>query len=635
MSKIKKMLIISMVVMVFLSSTFPFSLSQIQTDPMDLSSDISSSQNESFSSTVFPPPSQNVSISLKQTLKTNNFLYTQGKEELAITNGGDLPFNGLRMFFPSQLWEKMEGISATGALRDKSKAVSWEVYIQKASYIGIRCHFPWFIEEGESFNMTLSFHLPRFGELYSNSAGEPIFNYQFTGAPRFLHQVEDVKSRFLPPKEGSMTGIRGEEKESFGDEISYEKPFPYPIQFNSSIKAKNIATEIEVICELGALPLQLSYFSREITYKLSNQLRIYEEYTFSSKPTSITYPSDLKTENIEIGVLKNAKNITARDSLGEISYKEQQEVSESKNIQVNCRVPVKPGSRYHFTLSYKLNESGKYLERKNPDKPFDFQANLTLPTAPLINSSVITSIFRLSIPSALSIRYEKGPDNVASIETTSTSVLAVAEIERKTWVRKNVFPFQRNNLQLIFHNRILAYFQIFARLMLIIFCVFVLVLLSLKYFPKKTEHISPEKVKKQKEKEKLRSYITRLERFTALEDRVDEEIAESLVGSGGRTYEEIATATEKIEDRREQLYERGKELKENPSFREPIRKLERITSDLAMERSLILQRWQKQSEKKVMKSAFEDYVKDLLNSLNKLRIKRESAFNALKERLSF
>lgn len=594
------------------------------------SSDHSSRSNvksEGIPPTNCPVPQQNLTIRVDRELHTNNFLYSILTDKIYLHNKEQRPFNGLRLFFTIQNWKKFEGVRIKGQKNGENRPLEWTLFLQKASYLGLKIHFPWVIERGESVNLTFQAHIPHMGEFKAKDSKKANFHYTFSTAPHFLHKVKNATSRFIAPW--------GENKTKKFSKEAYK----YPLRFNSSVPVTKIANELTLSWKVTKLPLRLSYFKREISYKLSHNLHIKEEYVFSPVSPTGTLSTSLKVKNVEIGVLKGARNITIRDPLGERNVNTVGESNESTLLKVDFRVPLKQGSRYKFTVSYSHNGSvGGYIRETHPDAPLNFQRKLNLPFGPLVNASADTSLFRLSVPSALSLSL-KTPEHslkeIKTVEKHSSSVLAITTLKETTWATDDLPPYQNFSMQWLVEGYPLAYLRIFGRVSFFVLFIFILILGTVKLFSlqRKEIKITPDRFKRKKKEKLLREYIKRWERFVALEDRVDEELADAVLGEGKRTLKEISNAAGKIEDRRENLYEEVGELKQDPTLKQIIRKLERAGSELATIRTMILQRWRKYTQRRVVKESFRSYIRDLLSSMNNLRLKRDRHLNALKDHL--
>ncbi len=589
-----------------------------------------------FPQTIFPPSSQNLTIVLTRNVSTNDFLYTTILDTIKLTNNDPLPFNGLRLFFPLHTWKEMEGYRFVGVKDDETHPLQWSPYLTKGSYLGVRVNFPWYVEEDEEVTLRFTAHLPKLGEFRIKPSGMGELHYAFSTGPRFLHAVNGASARFLVPSGGDINKEKTDPRPATSDKykVKYLKPYDYPLQFNSTIPSRKIATELKLYWTIGNLPLQITYFSRDIRYKLSDKLLVEEKFVLSPSPVTEAHETTLDANDVTIGVLKGARNITAQDDAGELSVKNRREKKQHTEATVKFRVPLTRGSRYRFTVSYLHNGSEGYIEKRYPEKRFRFQRNLTVPFIPLVNASVETVIFRLSLPTSLSLTFEEMPKRIELTETSEKTVFAVVEITGRSWIAKETLPYQQKTLQVTLDGYIVTYLAIYGRFSLMVFFIFTVFLSLTIVLPlTKEKEVTPSDLSRKKKRERLRQYIEDWERFTALEDMVDDEIADVILERGKRTFREIHTAQERLEDRRETLYEASDELKQYPTLRDFIRKLERTGSDLAIVRSMLLQRWRRYIERGKIEPSFKPYMQDLLRSLNTLRVKRDRFLNSLKDQL--
>lgn len=623
-SKIKKAIITTLIFTLIFSSFY------IPTRGASSSSHSSRSpvKSDDLPPTIYPLPQQNLTIQVDREVHSNNFLYSILTDKIYLKNKEIHPFNGFRLFFTTQNWKKLEGVTVKAQKNGDNQSLQWTYFFRKAGYLGLKIHFPWYIEKEESINITFQAHIPKIGEFEAKDGKKANFHYTFSTAPRLLHNVKKASSHFIAPWENNKT------------KTNYSAgTYKFPLLFNSSVPAAKIANEFKLSWEVGTLPIRISYFERDVSYKLSHSLFIKERYVLSSISPTGTLTTGLKVENLKIGVLKGARNITIRDPLGKRKINMVGESKESTLLKVNFRVPLRQANRYEFTVSYSHNGSvGQYISETHPDDPLNFGRKLNFPFGPLVNASAETSLLRFSIPSALSLRLKTPKDSlegIKKVEKRSNSFLAITTLEETTWIADDLLPYQKSSMEWTVRGYPLAYLRIFGRLSIFVLFVFILILGTVTLFSlrEKEIRITPDQFKRKRKESLLRGYIKRWERFVALEDRVDEELADAVLGEGKRGFKELSNATDKLEDRREDLYGGVGELKQDPTLKQIIRKLERAGSELATIRTMVLQRWRQYIQKGKVKKDFRPYVRDLLSSMNNFRLKRDRHLNALKDYL--
>jgi len=583
---------------------------------------------------VFPGSTWNVSVTSSRTVHISEFLIGNLQETVTVKNEGNRPFNAILFFLPINAWKNLTWFEIKAKWQDKIINLPWSVYYRRGDYLAIAVKFPDFLESNETFTFNISAWLnPKIFRMFYVK-NDTYYEFCFAKQPLFPYP-QKRKSHFIaPPTSLFVEDILPTPFSSEGNNLGFDD--------DRQVEPFNDSTPINETCVLirwymKIIPLRMLTINREIVFGLSDEITVHEDYSLAAyfPPVSPTLleSAKWKTEAVRIGEIKGARNITARDSLGNIETSIVKTTGNVTVVQVRFRSPITAGTTYAFSLSYKLDCED--YRTKQDDSYILGSYILRIPIAPYVNATVGKYSLRLLIPSYMDANLELN---------ISAPIMITYKSEAFGWKNykvicisfDNFYPAQNAELEIVFKLNWAVTLLLFGKILAIIMFAFVIVLIIVRYvsLSMKKKITPPEILRIKEHKELLERYITRLEEYIALDTLIEDTIRKQIPSRSisAAFFDKMNRYLETLRKRREELYRLGDRVKRiDPDIATAITKIEECDAEIEIARELLFKDWRRFASGGIPYDVWINRASVLVSEIEKIRYKRDKFLNFLRD----
>lgn len=577
----------------------------------------------------------NVSIDASRAVTISPYGVITLNDSLDITNYDSREFNAILIFYERDYFGKLFNIHVFGkSEKGKREKLDLIPYLDLPNYIGFVVKLDRYVEKDSSYSLFISADtqlVPAIdivqGELYLSFQFPQMINLPYkVSTMEVIFETRDQNARIVEDKISPSTG----EKDS---ETKYKYSFTNIFAFNVSNPGN--ATIVNFVWKTTTPLMYVEYLQREITFGVSDKMSVKETfyiYVVAPMNESGSINTKWKLDTLTIGLPTDIKGVSARDPFGRVQIRKTASNLIPEKLDayiITLRTPLMSGGPYRLTVYYSITTKSDYFDSK------DGRWNVSLPLAPVINTTILNLRVSVSIPDGYLLKHVNLSDErVEMIRGVDTFLLGLLVYNTFTFSAQNVFPSMNNYLSIEVETSYTPLVAMFIKLfLLVLLFITVIDLILVKYVFAEREEITPEMVEvRTRFKRDLSNFIKYYEEFIAAETDLDNYIREKItVRKSPRVIrEDLNRLMREVKSKRDRISLLSERLTADREVYKIVQELLKLEERVSFTRRELISDWSQFLGGKLGKKELTVRARNVFGDLRVYKVSRVRLVNRLK-----